>query len=440
MSLPRCDWLSHGIPAAVVVAYIDRSTSFATFINNVNMDTVERGVIHDPKPGSGLERVSEKDANDKDLESGSKREPSTIIDEDDYHNAATKPPPPFKALSFLDRFLVLWIILAMALGIILANLVPSTGPALQRGKFVGVSIPIAVGLLVMMYPILCKVRFETLHLLLKERELWKQIGISFFLNWLVAPLFMTALAWAFLPDRRELRDGLIFVGVARCIAMVLIWTDLAGGDGDYCAVLVAFNSILQMVLFAPMAVFYVTVVSHDPAPGANGGAGLYSKAATSVAAYLGIPLGAAVITRLVLRRLLGENNYQLYFIRFIAPWSLIGLLYTIVVLFGSQGLHVVQQITSVLRVCAPLVVYFLVIFPLTAWMMWRSGFGYRVSCTQSFTAASNNFELAIAVVVAVYGAGSEEALAATVGPLIEVPVLIALVYVIKWCRKRWQWE
>lgn len=326
----------------------------------------------------------------------------------------------------------------MAIGIILANLVPETGPALQRGTFVGVSAPIAVGLLVMMYPILCKVRFETLHLLFRTRELWKQIAISFVLNWIVMPLFMTALAWAFLPDRQGLRDGLIFVGVARCIAMVLIWTDLAGGDADYCAVLVAFNSILQIVLFAPLAVFYVQVVSRKSGSAIDGD--IYEKSATSVAVFLGIPLAAAVVTRLALRALIGEYRYQHYFIRYIAPFSLIGLLYTIIVLFGSQGLHVVEQITSVLRVCAPLVVYFLVVFTTTAWVMWRMGFGYKISCTQSFTAASNNFELAIAVVVAVYGAGSQEALAATVGPLIEVPVLVALVYVIKWCKNRWAWE
>lgn len=325
----------------------------------------------------------------------------------------------------------------MAIGIILGNLVPETGPALQKGQFVGVSVPIAIGLLVMMYPILCKVRFETLHLLFKTKELWKQIGISFVLNWIIAPLFMTGLAWAFLPDRDDLRQGLIFVGVARCIAMVLIWTDLAGGDADYCAVLVAFNSILQIVLFAPFAVFYVKVVSHDSVDLSGN---LYSTTAIAVAVFLGIPLGAAIITRLTLRWLLGEYHYQHHFIRFIAPLSLIGLLYTIIVLFASQGQHVVQQITSVLRVCAPLVVYFLVIFPLTAYMMWRTGFGYKVSCTQSFTAASNNFELAIAVVVAVYGAGSAQALAATVGPLIEVPVLVALVYVIKWFRRRMKWD
>jgi ACR3 family arsenite transporter len=345
--------------------------------------------------------------------------------------------PPLKGLSFLDRFLVVWIILAMAIGIILGNTVPSTGPTLQKGEFVGVSLPIAIGLLVMMYPILCKVRYETLHLLLSTRALWIQILISFILNWIIAPLFMVGLAWAFLPDRQDLREGLIFVGIARCIAMVLIWTDLAKGDGDYCAVLVAFNSILQIVLFAPFAVFYIHVVSGSDD---ESNPVIYSKVAQSVGVFLGIPLGAAVLTRLVLLKLLGEATYQRRFIRYIGPWSLIGLIYTIIVLFASQGEHVVSQITSVLRVCAPLVVYFLVMFSATVWLCWKLGFGYRVSCTQSFTAASNNFELAIAVVVAVYGAGSGQALASTVGPLIEVPVLVLLVYVLQWVKKRWEWS
>ncbi|KAH9823726.1 Sodium Bile acid symporter family [Teratosphaeria destructans] len=419
------------------------------------MDTIEYSVANDKRADAGLGRVEgHEDArihekveksgeqirfDGNDLEAG--RAASVSTTGDPSHNIQEPPQVtkkgPFKALSILDQLLVLWIILSMAIGIILGNLVPSVGPALQRGTFVGVSGPIAVGLLVMMYPILCKVRFETLHLLVRSRELWKQIGISFVLNWIVAPLFMTALAWAFLPDRQELRDGLIFVGVARCIAMVLIWTDLAGGDGDYCAVLVAFNSILQIVLFAPFAVFYVRVVSHDPEDYDDD---IYQDAATSVAVFLGIPLAAAIVTRLLLRWALGEQKYQQRFIKFIAPFSLIGLLYTIIVLFASQGAHVVSQITSVLRVCAPLVVYFLVIFPFTAWMMYRAGFGYKVSCTQSFTAASNNFELAIAVVVSTYGAGSEEALAATVGPLIEVPVLVGLVYVIRYFKHRWGWK
>lgn len=288
----------------------------------------------------------------------------------------------------------------------------------------------------MMYPILCKVRFEKLHLLLKTRFLWTQIAISFILNWIIAPLVMVGLAWAFLPDREDLREGLIFVGIARCIAMVLIWTDLAGGDGDYCAVLVAVNSILQIILFAPLAVFYIKIVSHDTRDlGVK-----YNRVATSVAAFLGIPLGAAIVTRLVLHWAIGEDKYQRYFIRYVSPLSLIGLLYTIIVLFGSQGAHVVEQITSVLRVCAPLIVYFAIIFSFTGFMMYKAGFGYKVSCTQSFTAASNNFELAIAVVVGVYGASSGQALASTVGPLIEVPVLVALVYVMRWLRKRWNWK
>ncbi|EOD43792.1 arsenical-resistance protein ACR3 [Neofusicoccum parvum] len=240
----------------------------------------------------------------------------------------------------------------MAIGILLGAFVPSTGPTLNRGTFVGVSIPIAVGLLVMMYPILIKVRYETLHLLFSHRALWKQLAVSVVLNWIIAPALMTALAWAFLPDRADLREGLIFVGVARCIAMVLVWTDLAGGDGEYCAVLVAVNSI---------------------------------------------PLAAAILTRATLLRLLGPTRYTTHFVRPIAPLSLIGLLYTIIVLFASQGAHVAHQITSVLRVAAPLVVYFVLVFGGTCWLCRRCGFVYGVSCTQSFTAASNNFELAIAL-------------------------------------------
>ena len=287
----------------------------------------------------------------------------------------------------------------------------------------------------MMYPILCKIRFEKLHLLFTQRALWVQLLISLVLNWIVAPLLMLGLAWAFLPDRPDLREGLIFVGIARCIAMVLIWTDLAGGDGEYCAVLVAVNSVLQIVLFAPLAIFYVQVVSRGDKTSVG-----YATVAQSVGVFLGIPLGAAVLTRTVLFKTLGEATYQRRFIRYIAPFSLIGLLYTIVVLFASQGAHVVRQITDVLRVCAPLLVYFLIIFTSTIAFCYRMGFDYRLSCVQGFTAASNNFELAIAVVVAVYGASSGQALASTVGPLVEVPVLVALVYILQWLRTKWQWD
>ncbi|OOQ83788.1 Arsenite resistance protein ArsB [Penicillium brasilianum] len=339
----------------------------------------------------------------------------------------------FHQLGLLDRFLAVWIFLAMLIGILLGNFVPSTGPALQRGKFVGVSVPIAVGLLVMMYPILCKVRYETLHRTLRQKALWVQIGFSLVVNWIVAPLFMLALAWAFLPDEKGLREGLILVGIARCIAMVLIWTGLAGGDNEYCAILVAINSVLQMVLFAPLAIFFISIISDDDIDLP------YSIAAKSVGVFLGIPLGAAVVTRFGLRNLIGAKRYDQKFLVWISPLSLIGLLFTIIVLFASQGRQVVHQIVSVVRVAAPLIVYFAVIFLATLVITRRFGFGYELSCTQSFTAASNNFELAIAVAIATFGVDSDQALAATVGPLVEVPVLLGLVYAVKWYGKRNSW-
>ncbi|KAE8312388.1 sodium bile acid symporter family-domain-containing protein [Aspergillus transmontanensis] len=340
----------------------------------------------------------------------------------------------FKNLGILDRFLAVWIFLAMAIGIILGNFVPNTGPALQQGKFVGVSIPIAVGLLVMMYPILCKVRYESLHHVLRARGIWVQIGFSIVVNWIIAPFFMLALAWAFLPDEPELRQGLILVGLARCIAMVLIWTGLAGGDNEYCAILVAINSLLQMVLFAPMGVFFIEVISGDTITFE------YSTAAKSVAVFLGIPLGAAILTRFLLRWTTSARWYDQVFLKWISPLSLIGLLFTILVLFASQGRQVVHQIVSVIRVAAPLIVYFAVIFFATLFITYKMGFGYRLAATQSFTAASNNFELAIAVAVATFGENSNQALAATVGPLIEVPVLLGLVYAVKLVANRLGWK
>ncbi|CAP91126.1 Arsenical-resistance protein [Penicillium chrysogenum] len=377
--------------------------------------------------------------------------------ESEYHNSIlhSQPPTPtaedvekqeseestakqsaFKGLGWLDRFLALWIFLAMAVGIILGNFVENTGPALQKGKFVGVSIPIAIGLLVMMYPILCKVRYESLHHVFRERGVWIQIGFSIFINWIIAPLLMLALAWAFLPDEPELREGLILVGLARCIAMVLIWTGLAGGDNEYCAILVAVNSLLQMVLFAPLAILFIKVIGHSGSQVTLS----YSTAAKSVAVFLGIPLGAAIITRIVLRKITSPRWYDQVFLKWAGPWSLIGLLFTILVLFASQGRQVVHQIVSVVRVAAPLIVYFIVVFFITLLVTYKLGFGYKLSATQSFTAASNNFELAIAVAVATFGANSNQALAATVGPLIEVPVLLGLVYVAKFIAKRAGWK
>ncbi|PQE10379.1 putative arsenite efflux transporter protein [Rutstroemia sp. NJR-2017a WRK4] len=337
--------------------------------------------------------------------------------ENDPHSSKVSA---FKSLGLLDRFLAVWILLAMAIGIILGNFVPSTGPALQKGKFVGVSVPI--------------VRYETLHHVFRERKIWVQIGFSIVVNWIVAPLLMLGLAWAFLPDKSGLREGLILVGLARCIAMVLIWTGLAGGDNEYCAILVAINSVLQMVLFAPLAILFLRVISGADATVS------YEVVAKSVAVFLGIPLGAAILTRFSLRKLISPTWYDTVFLKFAAPWSLIGLLFTILVLFASQGRQVVHQIVSVVRVAAPLVVYFGVIFFLTLLVTHKLGFGYKLAATQSFTAASNNFELAIAVAVATYGPNSDQALASTVGPLIEVPVLLGLVYVVKAIGRSRGWK
>ncbi|TQS31661.1 hypothetical protein Golomagni_08052, partial [Golovinomyces magnicellulatus] len=222
----------------------------------------------------------------------------------------------------------------------------------------------------------------------------------------------------------------------RCIAMVLIWNGMAGGDNEYCAILVAINSILQMVVFAPLAIFFIRVISGNT----DGNDISYEVVATSVAVFLGIPLAAAIITRFALRMTAGPDWYERVFLRFASPWSLIGLLYTILVLFASQGRQVVHQIVSVVRVTAPLIVYFVLIFFLTLFISHRIGFKYSLAVSQSFTASSNNFELAIAVAVATFGPNSDQALAATVGPLIEVPVLVGLVYAMRFIQRRWNWK
>lgn len=352
--------------------------------------------------------------------------------------AAIDDVSPIKALSWLDTLLWLWILLAMILGVILGYFVPNISTVLEQSQFIGVSAPIAVGLMVMMYPILCKVQYEKLYLLFQLRHIWTQLGFSFIINWIFAPLLMVGLAWAFLPDQRDLREGLILVGVARCIAMVLIWTGLAGGDNDYCAVLVGFNSVLQIVLYAPFAILYITKF----VPGGTQPEQFtvsYSTVAASVAVFLGIPLAAAVITRAILRKVMGEARYKNVFLRWIGPFSLIGLVFTVIILFASQGKHVVDEIVAVVRVAAPLVVYFAITFFFTLWCCRKLGFTYPLSVAQSFTASSNNFELAIAVAIATYGINSRQALAATVGPLIEIPVLLALVYLFKYLRRKLTW-
>ncbi|ORY77268.1 sodium bile acid symporter family-domain-containing protein [Leucosporidium creatinivorum] len=354
--------------------------------------------------------------------------------------AASKPSttdvPTIKRLKLLDQLLALWIFLAMAIGIILGNFTDAD-IVLEKVKFVEVSLPLAIALIVMMWPILCRVSPTALFKLFSGRQVWYHLAFSLFVNWVFAPLLMVGLAWAFLPDRVELREGLILVGLARCIAMVLVWTDIAGGDGDYCAVLVAFNSVLQIVLYSPFAILYINTIS----PGSQDDIHIdYVTVARSVAAFLGIPLGLALLTRGFFILIKAQKFYQTKFLPAIAPLSLIALIFTTIIIFAGQGKQVVSSITDVLRVIAPLLVYFIIMFFLVLWICSRAGVSYGRSATQAFTGASNNFELAIAVAVSAYGGSSKQALAATVGPLVEVPVLLGLSYLLVWYRRRTNWD
>ncbi|KKA30439.1 hypothetical protein TD95_005306 [Thielaviopsis punctulata] len=342
-----------------------------------------------------------------------------------------KQPPK---LPWLSRLLALWIFLAMLTGLLLGAFVPSASTALQRGSFAHVSGPLAAGLLVMMYPILCGVQFSSLSSLRRDSRVWRHVAASVAVNWAVAPLVMTAWAWAFLWDRQDLRMGVVLVGLGRCIAMVFVWSAMAGGDTAYCALLVAINSLLQLVLFAPLSAALLRI---DSSSAANISPP-YSLVATSVGVFLGLPLAAAVLTQAAFLLLSTRAAYT-SFVGKIAPISLLGLVYVIIVLFASQGARVVHQIAAVARVSVPLVVYFVVLFFAVLGVARRAGVPYEVAVVQALTAASNNFELAIAVAVAVYGADSGQALAATVGPLVEVPVLVGLVYVSRWLRERLSW-
>lgn len=359
----------------------------------------------------------------------------TVLDELE-HPVLNTDPPKLKRLALLDQLLALWIILAMAVGLIIGNF-SSAGEVLEQVKFVDVSLPLAIALIVMMVPILARVSPEALIALFRQKGLWKHILFSFVANWIVLPLFMFALAWAFLPDKQDLREGLILVGIARCIAMVLVWTDIADGDLNYCAVLVALNSLLQIVLYAPLAIFAIDIMS----PGATGHNAVdYATVAKSVAVFLGIPLAAALVLRGVFTLLRLQRFYQDKFLPAIAPLSLIALLFAIIVIFAGQGKQVVSSITNVLRIVPPLLVYFVGSFFLTLWMCKRVGTSYKRTTVHAFTNSSNNFELAIAVAVSSYGATSDQALAATVGPLVEVPVLVTLAYLLVWYRKRTKWD
>lgn len=340
----------------------------------------------------------------------------------------------FQQLSVLDRFLPLWIFLAMAFGVILGAVAPGIKDGFNALSIGTVSLPIAVGLLWMMYPVLAKVKYEELG---KAAQAWEQFSVSLILNWLVGPVVMFVLAWAFLPDLPHFRTGLIIVGLARCIAMVLIWNMLAGGDSEYCAVLVALNSIFQIVMYSPLAYFFLAVV-----PGWIGLPGTVVNIsmwdiAKSVLIFLGIPLAAGIITRFYFLRARGKEWYETKLMPRLGPTAMIGLLFTIVVMFSMQGDKILAAPFEVLRVALPLLLYFIVMFAVSFGLsLWRK-FPYELAATQSFTAASNNFELAIAVAVGTFTIASQEALAAVIGPLIEVPVLIGLVYVALWIRGTW---
>jgi ACR3 family arsenite transporter len=340
----------------------------------------------------------------------------------------------FQRLGLLDRFLPLWIFLAMAVGVILGSVWPGIKEVFNALSIGTVSFPIAVGLLWMMYPVLAKVKYEELG---KVAKAWEQFGMSLILNWAIGPVVMFVLAWLFLPDLPHYRTGLIITGLARCIAMVLIWNMLAGGDGEYCAVLVALNSVFQIVMYSPLAYLFLAVI-----PGWFGAQGTVvnismGDIAKSVLIFLGIPLAAGVITRFTLVRQRGAEWYENKFMPRLGPTALVGLLFTIVVMFSMQGDKILAAPLDVLRVALPLVVYFILMFTLSfALSLWRK-FPYELAATQSFTAASNNFELAIAVAVGTFTIASQEALATVIGPLIEVPVLIGLVYVALWIRQQW---
>ncbi|CUM68527.1 uncharacterized protein PRCAT00006253001 [Priceomyces carsonii] len=385
----------------------------------------------------------------------------------------------FYDLSLVDKLLPLWIILAMILGILLSVYVPSSRKAFDGAEIIGVSVPLAVGLIVMMIPPLCKVEWEHFFSFFNLKKYLRPILTSLIINWIICPFLMFGLAWLTLFDKPEYRTGIIMIGLARCIAMVLIWNEISDGDNSLCAVIVLVNSLLQIVLYAPYQIFFCYVITGDYHSQNFGANVTYSLVARSVAFFLGVPLVLGFLIRIIARSTIGIKVYEAKILPFVSPWALIGLLYTIIVIFIEKGNDFIRDIGSGLRCFVPLVLYFMITwfgtFFFLRWFLGRAppkkergdiadedtellcgcekqlpnvsgkwitncSASYTETITQTFTASSNNFELSLAIAISIYGSGSKEAIAATFGPLLEVPILLILCFVAKYFKIKFLWS